>query len=465
MDRRDPTTEDRDGDRYLPMYAGGRALPAKLSSLRQQLYRKAKREPGFRFYALYDRICRPDILQVAWTLVRARGGAAGVDGVTIERIEASPRGPGGLVEDLHEELRTKRYRPLAVRRVYIPKPDGRQRPLGIPAIRDRVVQAAALLVLEPIFEADFEEASFGFRPGRSAHDALEAVRAHLKAGRREVYDADLQSYFDTIPHDKLMASLRCRITDRSVLRLVRLWLECPVVEEDEDGGPTVRRPGRGTPQGGVLSPLLANVYLHWLDKLFHAPQGPASWGAGLVRYADDFVILARRIEPRLRRWVETLLEGRMGLTIHRDKTRVVNLTEDRTSFDFLGFTFRYDRSLKRRGDRYLYVGPSRKAVRKERTTLREMTGPRYCFAPLPVLIQRLNRHLRGWANYFGWGHPRRSFRAINHYVRQRLETHVNRRSQRRFHLPEGRTYYGQFARMGLVVLRGPGRATPRACRR
>jgi RNA-directed DNA polymerase len=452
LDRRDPTTEDRDQDRYLPMYAGGRRLPEKISSLRRKLYRKAKREPRFRFYALYDRIYRTDILRMAWELVRAHKGAAGVDGVTIAEIEASSRGPDGLVEDLHEELRTKRYRPLAVRRVYIPKPDGRQRPLGIPAIRDRVVQAAALLVLEPIFEADFEETSFGFRPGRSAHDALEAVRAHLKAGRREVYDADLQSYFDTIPHDKLMASLRCRITDRSVLRLVRLWLECPVVEEDGDGGPTARRPECGTPQGGVLSPLLANVYLHWLDKLFHAPQGPASWGAGLVRYADDFVILARRIEPRLLRWVETLLEGRMGLTIHRDKTRVVDLTENRASFDFLGFTFRYDRSLKRRGDRYLYVGPSRKSMRAERAALREKTGPRQGYKPLPQLIRELNRHLRGWANYFRWGHPRRSFRAINHYLRQRLETHVNRRSQRRFHLPEGQTYYSHFARMGLVRL-------------
>jgi RNA-directed DNA polymerase len=452
LDRLDPTTEDRDGDRYLPMYAGGRLLPEKISSLRRKLYQKAKREPGFRFYALYDRIHRPDLLRAGWDLVRARGGAAGADGVTIEQIEASPRGPDGLVEDLHEELRTKRYRPRAVRRVYIPKPDGRQRPLGIPTIRDRVVQTAALLVLEPIFEADFEDSSYGFRPRRSAHDALAAVRDHLKAGRREVYDADLKSYFDTIPHAKLMASLRCRITDRSVLRLIRLWLETPVEEEDEGGGPKVHRPEQGTPQGGVISPLLANVYLHWLDRLFHRPDGPASWGAGLVRYADDFVILARRVDSRLQGWVEALLEGRMGLTINREKTRVVNLAGRKTSFDFLGFTFRYDRDLNGRGHRYLYVGPSRKAMRKERTALKEMTGPRQCFVPLPELIRRLNRHLRGWANYFRWGHPRRSFRAINHHVRERLETHVNRRSQRPFHLPEGQTYYAHFARMGLVRL-------------
>ena len=249
-----------------------------------------------------------------------------------------------------------------------------------------------------------------------------------------------------------MASLRCRITDRSVLRLIRLWLESPIEEEDEGGGPRVHRLERGTPQGGVISPLLANVYLHWLDHLFHAPGGPASWGAGLVRYADDFVILARRVDDRLHGWVEALLEGRMGLTINREKTRVVNLAEEKASFDFLGFTFRYDRDLKGRGHRYLHVGPSRKAMRKERATLEEMTGPRYCFVPLPELIRQLNRHLRGWANYFQWGHPRRSFRAINRHVRQRLEKHVNRRSQRRFHLPEGQTYYAHFARMGLARL-------------
>jgi RNA-directed DNA polymerase len=452
LDRHDPTTEDRDGDRYLPMYAGGRLLPEKISSLRRKLYLKAKREPRFRFYALYDRIGRPDFLRMAWEIVRSHEGAAGVDGVSIEQIEASPRGPDGLVDDLHEELRTKRYRPRAVRRVLIPKLDGGKRPLGIPTVRDRVVQTAALLVLEPIFEADFEDVSYGFRPGRSAHDALAAVRQHLKEGYREVYDADLQSYFDTIPHDKLMASLRCRITDRSVLRLIRLWLESPVEEEDEDGGPRVHRPGRGTPQGGVISPLLANVYLHWLDKLFHAPGGPVTWGARLVRYADDFVILARRVDDRLRRWVEALLEGRMGLTIHPEKTHVVDLRKQGTSLDFLGFTFRYDRDLKGRGHRYLYVGPSRKSMRKERAKLKEMTGPRYCFVPLPVLIRRLNRHLRGWANYFDWGHPRRSFRAINRHVRERLRTHVNRRSQRHFHLPEDQTYYAYFARMGLVAL-------------
>lgn len=452
MDRHDPTTEDRNGDRYLPMYAGGRLLPEKVSSLRRKLYEKAKREPSFRFYALYDRIHRPDILRMGWDLVRSRSGTGGVDGETIEQIEASPRGPDGLVDDLHEELRTKRYRPRAVRRVYIPKPDGRQRPLGIPTVRDRVVQTAVLLVLEPIFEADFEDTSFGFRPGRSAHDALAKVREHLESGRREVYDADLKSYFDTIPHDKLMASLRRRITDRSVLRLIRLWLESPIEARDEGGGPKNHRPGSGTPQGGVISPLLANVYLHWLDLLFHAPDGPATWGAELVRYADDFVILAHRVDSRLRGWVEALLEGRMGLTINREKTHVVDLAKERASFDFLGFTFRYDRDLKGRGHRYLYVGPSRKAMRKERATLKEMTGPRYCFVPLPELLRKLNRHLRGWANYFQWGHPRRSFRAINRHVRQRLETHVNRRSQRHFHLPEGQTYYAYFARMGLVAL-------------
>ena len=436
---------------------GRTGLPLKVSRLRSKLSQKAKQQPKFRFYALYDRIYRFDVLQAAWSLVRKPKTAAGVDGVTFRDIEESEQGVRGFLEQLQEALRSKSYKPDAVRRVHIPKPDGRMRPLGIPTIRDRVVQMAVLLLLEPIFEADFRDSSYGFRPGRSAHDALDAIRSHLGRGKREVYDADLKGYFDTIPHDKLMAALEVRISDRSVLKLIRMWLQTPIEETDKTGRKTRHRPTAGTPQGGVVSPLLANIYLHWFEVLFYRSDGPANWAkAEVVRYADDFVVLAYYQGERLRSWIETTLEGRFGLTINREKTKVVRLGGiGGEGLDFLGFTMRYERSVLPHSDRYLHVGPSRTAISRLRTKLRELTSPSLCFKPAPMIVADVNRLLVGWSQYFGYGHPRRAFAAVNYQTLTRLSIHLRRRSQRGCRPPGGRSLYEHlYHHLGLRMLRG-----------
>jgi RNA-directed DNA polymerase len=399
------------------------ATPEKIRSLQRKLYRKAKAEPAFRFYVLYDKICREDILRHAYGLARANAGAAGVDGVSFAQIEAS--GLEAWLAGLCEDLVAKTYRPDPVRRVMIPKPDGGERPLGIPTIRDRVVQTAAKLVLEPIFEADFEDTAYGYRPARGAVDAVKDVHRHLCRGYTDVVDADLSKYFDTIPHAELLRCVARRIVDRHVLRLIKMWLRAPIEERDSDGKRRIvggKGNKRGTPQGGVASPLLANIYMNRFLKHWRLTGCGEAFRARVVSYADDFVILSRGRAAEALTWTKAVMT-RLGLTINEVKTSLKDSRRER--FDFLGYSFG-PHWFKANGRWYLGASPSKKSVQRLKAKVRALLVPGNN-EPWSEVRDELNRCLRGWSNYFCQGTRRPVFRSIDHYVTERVRAFLARR--------------------------------------
>lgn len=418
----------------------------RVSILQEKLYQKAKQERGYKFYVLYDKMFIPYMLREAWKSVKSNDGAPGVDGITIGKVE--DYGVDMYLKELGEELRKQTYKPQAVKRVMIPKANGGQRPLGVPTVRDRIAQTVCKMILEPIFEADFEDSSYGFRPGRSSKDAITAIKEHLKAGKTEVYDADLSKYFDTIPHDKLQIALKQRIADPRILKLISKWLKVSVYDDGQ------YKSGKdnhtGTPQGGVISPLLANIYLHLVDRIVNNAQSLFSkHGVKMVRYADDFVLMGNTLPNEVLKKLKSLLH-RMGLSLNESKTRKLDARTE--TFSFLGFTIRYDKSIKGRDFRYWNIVPSKKSEQKIRDKVREYLDKHgHCRAR--DVADGLNTIMRGWLNYFsinGVSYPAMSKRRLRAYLYHRLYRYYNRKSQRKSRLYGLKAFEILTAKFGLI---------------
>jgi RNA-directed DNA polymerase len=392
--------------------------PPKVRQLQRALYAKAKAKPSYRFYALYDKIYRKDVLLWAWSCCRANGGSAGVDGQRFEGIET--KGVKAWLEQLAKELKEKTYRPQAVRRVQIPKPDGKQRPLGIPTIKDRVAQMAAVIVLEAIFEADLTEEQYAYRPQRSAHDAINEVHWLLNRGYREVVDADLSSYFDTIPHQELMKSIARRVSDGAMLALIKGWLEMAVEEDDGKGGKrrtTLNKDsGRGTPQGAPISPLLANLYMRRFLLGWKQGGWERKLKARIVNYADDFVILCRGTAEQAQQRMEMMMD-KLKLKVNQQKTRICRVPEE--SFDFLGYTLGQCYR-PQTGQAYIGTKPSKKRVARVCEKISQMTQRKWCWKETEDLVGELNLVVKGWGNYFRLGSVSKAYRSVDSHVRHRL---------------------------------------------
>jgi RNA-directed DNA polymerase len=397
--------------------------PDKIRRLQEKLYTKAKEEPGYRFYLLYDKVYRDDIIAHAYRLARANGGAPGVDGMTFASIEA--QGLEEWLSGLAKELRERTYTPDPARRVMIPKPGGGERPLGIPTIRDRVVQTAAKLVLEPIFEADFDDSAYGYRPGRSAQEAVQRVHKLLRDGYTDVVDADLSKYFDTIPHHELMQGVARRVVDPHMLRLIKAWLKVPVEEKDERGNRRMtggQASKRGTPQGGVISPLLANIYMHRFLRAWRERGKDRQYRARIISYADDFVILSHGYAEEALVWTRWAM-GRIGLTLNETKTCIRRAHQE--SFDFLGYSFGIARHWKD-GRKYLAARPSKKSVQRIKQAVRDVLRPGNQ-APWPEVRRQLNQTINGWGHYFDYGTRLTAYRAVDRHVYQSVRHFLRRR--------------------------------------
>jgi RNA-directed DNA polymerase len=400
------------------------ATPEKIRTLQRKLYLKAKQEPSFRFYLLYDKVYRTDVLAHAYALCKANGGAPGVDGMTFEQIET--QGREQWLNRLGEELHAKTYRPDPVRRVMIAKPGGGERPLGIPTIRDRVAQTTAVLVLEPIFEADFVDEAYGYRPRRSAVDAVKAVHRSLKQGYTDVVDADLSKYFDTIPHRELMRSVARRVVDKHMLKLIRMWLKVPVQETDEGGNKRMsggKHSKAGTPQGGVISPLLANIYMHRFLRYWHKCGKGERFKARIVNYADDFVILSRGHATEAMEWTRGVM-GRLGLTLNATKTCVRDAWKE--TFDFLGYTFGQQVVYTGSGQRAMDARPSKKSILRVKRKLHEGLSP-WNVEPWEQVAEQVNRVLVGWSNYFSCGTVYYAYRGVDNHLYDRVRHFLRRR--------------------------------------